>query len=791
MGNSADFIYVSDSQIASITKALIIKKKLLVNQEIEFLRLSYNDVNRSRIDSLELLVLELDDEIEIIASNVTELDVNSENISDNDLIANLESQRVQYLLLSQIIADSSENASRTERKKLEKLSEELKQQAENNDIAMHKINDLNSDYAFHANSLKMVQMYDGIANSQVQNQVNELMISAKSNFVLSQNSRKALHNKGLSVAERLQFASQVKEYEQLAHNDQNLAIKLLNSEIAIANNDDLQKKEEEASNQNANESLAKKSDIVEKVQEINSENINTSDKITAEVIEKNNISETGTVSNTDSQGNDIATNENNQNVVDNTKTAEKLISNTSQGSELASEQITTAVTESSNMNNTDAIINSNTNIQTLVLEELIRINPEQITEVQRNDYEIRKADFVGVYLAPRNTVVSEFYTESRAISINGDMPMGLIYKVQIAAFRKPIPQNTFAGIKPITAEKVENSAFTRYFAGMFVNYTNANTAKNAVRSQGYKDAFVVAYFNGKRISITESRRLIKSGEAYTDSQMADNSSKFNIENYGKSQEKQSLAAIDYSDNTGTLLTETPELNNEGVTYSVQVGVFGGTRTSQRLNNAKDLFYDRTSSGYYRYFSGKFNAESNATEARNRIRNNGFSDAFVVAFYQGKRISVVKSRTLVSANNQQINNSQRISDTEIGNKTSKQVSQMNQNQQTEENQNIVQTQAQQKVVNNSSEPGIVYKIQIGAFRSTRNQTQLNTLNAISINGLNTYTNANGLLVYTTASYPSYELAAAARTQIINNGNAGVFIIAFDNGNRISLRDARKR
>ena len=105
------------------------------------------------------------------------------------------------------------------------------------------------------------------------------------------------------------------------------------------------------------------------------------------------------------------------------------------------------------------------------------------------------------------------YTDEYPIPLNPDVPSGLVFKVQIAAFRNPIPQNTFDGLSPISAEQTPNSAFTRYMAGLFYNIDDATVSRNTLRQMGYPDAFVVAYLNGQRISIARARAMIQSGEA--------------------------------------------------------------------------------------------------------------------------------------------------------------------------------------------------------------------------------------------------------------------------------------
>ena len=58
------------------------------------------------------------------------------------------------------------------------------------------------------------------------------------------------------------------------------------------------------------------------------------------------------------------------------------------------------------------------------------------------------------------------YSASKPIPVDAPMPDGLIFKVQIGAFKNPIPQDLFKGIKPITAETTPQGLM-RYTVGIF------------------------------------------------------------------------------------------------------------------------------------------------------------------------------------------------------------------------------------------------------------------------------------------------------------------------------------
>ena len=98
--------------------------------------------------------------------------------------------------------------------------------------------------------------------------------------------------------------------------------------------------------------------------------------------------------------------------------------------------------------------------------------------------------------------------------INATPREGLVFRVQIGAFVKPVSNDAFKGFTPISGEKIPGSKWVRYMAGYFTNFDLADDAKKQIRQiKGFSDAFVVAFYNGEKISITEARRLYEEGDA--------------------------------------------------------------------------------------------------------------------------------------------------------------------------------------------------------------------------------------------------------------------------------------
>jgi hypothetical protein len=103
------------------------------------------------------------------------------------------------------------------------------------------------------------------------------------------------------------------------------------------------------------------------------------------------------------------------------------------------------------------------------------------------------------------------YSESKPFPVNEHLSSGIIYRIQLGAFSKTLPYDYFKGIKPIFAEFIDNGSVrvTKYFAGLFQKYNESENALAQVRNLGFRDAYLVAYYDGSKIPIDKARELEK------------------------------------------------------------------------------------------------------------------------------------------------------------------------------------------------------------------------------------------------------------------------------------------
>jgi hypothetical protein len=99
------------------------------------------------------------------------------------------------------------------------------------------------------------------------------------------------------------------------------------------------------------------------------------------------------------------------------------------------------------------------------------------------------------------------YSESNPIPTDVAFPDGVFYRIQLGAFGRAVDPGTFGGISPITAETIKERGLIKYYAGKFTKYEDASTALSLVRSLGYEDSFVSAWYDGIPVSTQKAKQL--------------------------------------------------------------------------------------------------------------------------------------------------------------------------------------------------------------------------------------------------------------------------------------------
>ena len=92
-------------------------------------------------------------------------------------------------------------------------------------------------------------------------------------------------------------------------------------------------------------------------------------------------------------------------------------------------------------------------------------------------------------------------TTASSRSVNSVPSKGVVFKVQIGAFKQK-DLKKFSKNNP-SFEVDEKDGTLKYTLGLFRDYWEADTFKKYLREMGVKDAYVVAYKDGKRVPMKE------------------------------------------------------------------------------------------------------------------------------------------------------------------------------------------------------------------------------------------------------------------------------------------------
>ncbi|PCH68741.1 MAG: hypothetical protein COC01_03120 [Bacteroidetes bacterium] len=224
------------------------------------------------------------------------------------------------------------------------------------------------------------------------------------------------------------------------------------------------------------------------------------------------------------------------------------------------------------------------------------------------------------------------------------MSSGLIFKVQIGAYQSDTPIDLFQKIEAIIKEPGPNG-YTRYTAGAFRSYDASVLFKNDVVNKGIKDAFIVSYNNGKRISMNAAVNILNTMKP-EEQAVYQNVTKLELEelNYlgitntqNKSLEPENIDLED--DNVGKII------------FKIQLGVFRSGVPPEiwvLFQQIEDLKSNTTTDDLTVYTTGEFLNYQEASSHKQKIKELGIEDAFITAYVDNKIISVQEA--IVLSNN---------------------------------------------------------------------------------------------------------------------------------------------
>ena len=430
-------------------------------------------------------------------------------------------------------------------------------------------------------------------------------------------------------------------------------------------------------------------------------------------------------------------------------------------------------------------------------------------------------------VTPKKKSMSGFSADSYGIFEKPEINMGLYYRIQIVAANVKYRMPYFNGLSLIFTEQIPNTNIIRYMTGEYYRYVSAREDLPKVRGLGFSDAFIVAYYNGKRISIGEARRLealqnaeeneeipivirheapadyvepesiIASSQTKTETiSNAENGASFANNSASGQSVTESNSAV-YSENVavngqivssgnvvdsqGGIALDSHEIPSKGVYYAVQIGVYKDRRQPSQMKGVSPIDYETMPNGYIRHTSGRFGNYDQARASQTNIRRQGISDAFVIAYIDGRKVSFseaveyqksLESRAIAEANTENTTSKTQGVVSSEENLSNVEYAPLNLNTGTEEN----------------NKEGISYYVQIGAFSKSPDPEILSVFSKVAGDKIHVKFPREGLQVYRIGVFSSYEEAQNTLAEARSFGIVDAFIVAFKGEEQISSSEA---
>ena len=232
---------------------------------------------------------------------------------------------------------------------------------------------------------------------------------------------------------------------------------------------------------------------------------------------------------------------------------------------------------------------------------------DEITNLEQDEIEeiMNTSKVVSDESSTSNENPSEF---EPVIQPNDNSPT---FRVQIGAFNRKIKKSIFKDIPNVVGLKGDDGLY-RFFSGSFTDKSKAASHKVELTFTGYNDAFIVAFQNGKRITLKEAGFEVK---------------------------KKFTENLDVSSTP----SENP-IDPEMVRFKIQVGAFKEKVPTDILANFKKLgnvkAITNAGQGYTKYYMGDFMDYSNVLKFRKKLVENGFIDCFIVGEFKN---NIIKSK----------------------------------------------------------------------------------------------------------------------------------------------------
>ncbi len=242
--------------------------------------------------------------------------------------------------------------------------------------------------------------------------------------------------------------------------------------------------------------------------------------------------------------------------------------------------------------------------------DLVTLTDEQVDELIGK----HKKEIIAVNQTTNTTISGHLENEFGPSDENEFSKTDIVYRVQLGAYKNRISKGVFKNVGKIVELKTDDNYF-RYATKGYRTIEEAAAAKADLVLDGYGDAFITAYKDGKRIPMSTTKATMETEETEDVNKL------------------ETFSTIDKS----------------LVSFKVQLGVLrklGSNDLEDKIKDIENVDKQSTSSGMIRYTSGTFSEYSKADQYRQELSEKGFAEAFVIAVFKGEVISIQEALELL-------------------------------------------------------------------------------------------------------------------------------------------------
>ena len=189
--------------------------------------------------------------------------------------------------------------------------------------------------------------------------------------------------------------------------------------------------------------------------------------------------------------------------------------NPTAGNASTTNQTTAAAARNENAQSTTANGNATVNapannnaVQPATNAANLNLDAEVAAELARKPVTRTVEEIEAAAAQPKNTEYYKAEQTTAAQAQQVETVKGLFYTIQVGVYSKPVAAALLQNINPLNSELTETGKI-RYTSGQLNNMADAVVKRDEVRKLGIADAFITAYYNGKRLTLSEADLLLK------------------------------------------------------------------------------------------------------------------------------------------------------------------------------------------------------------------------------------------------------------------------------------------